>query len=397
MKKILMLLMLCAAAGMTVNASSSLRAGVSTLQGDRILLQHVYEWQDNGSSVTVSEADPFYVGGWNVTAVNGASAGTVDVNGGITPLGVTQPLKVAGNIVTLAVGDEPVATVTATATSVAGGVTTRVDSVCVYYLVNEEWWVNGAPLADVKGELLSDGSVHIADGFAYYIETTVTTTITYKNGTSNTYTDETVSLSPIYRDTWLLVANGKHEFVSVADGTMTTVDVNIRQSGDTVWVTNLYGYGAPEVYMVLNEDGTMDFASQMIRDIPADMAAGGNGLWMNSAVSGTATTTAITWGQTTPTDGVHTWNGWRNNRLYFTDGSQFVIPSDVQVIRGDVNNDGAVNISDVTALINALLSSNLAPSATFSPENADCNKDGNLSIADVTSLINYLLSQNWPN
>ena len=62
-----------------------------------------------------------------------------------------------------------------------------------------------------------------------------------------------------------------------------------------------------------------------------------------------------------------------------------------------MNNDGAVNISDVTALINALLSSNLAPSATFSPENADCNKDGNLSIADVTSLINYLLSQNWPN
>ena len=181
---------------------------------------------------------------------------------------------------------------------------------------------------------------------------------------------------------------------------LSTTDQPLWDNGDPVWVN---GDDTRTISDISNTDGTnakikgVTTSSSYLAIYPADMAAGGNGLWMNSAVSGTATTTAITWGQTTPTDGVHTWNGWRNNRLYFTDGSQFVIPSDVQVIRGDVNNDGAVNISDVTALINALLSSNLAPSATFSPENADCNKDGNLSIADVTSLINYLLSQNWPN
>ena len=59
-------------------------------------------------------------------------------------------------------------------------------------------------------------------------------------------------------------------------------------------------------------------------------------------------------------------------------------------VRGDVNGDGAVNIGDVTALIDILLSGATAP------ETADCDLDGNVNIADVTALIDYLLSGNWP-
>ena len=55
-------------------------------------------------------------------------------------------------------------------------------------------------------------------------------------------------------------------------------------------------------------------------------------------------------------------------------------------IRGDVNADGVVNIADVTALIDYLLSGAVAPAA------ADCNVDGVLNIADVTVLIDFLLS-----
>ena len=57
--------------------------------------------------------------------------------------------------------------------------------------------------------------------------------------------------------------------------------------------------------------------------------------------------------------------------------------------RGDVNGDGKVNISDVTALINLLLSDGAFSAA------ADCYQDGKLSINDVTTLINYLLSGSW--
>ena len=58
-------------------------------------------------------------------------------------------------------------------------------------------------------------------------------------------------------------------------------------------------------------------------------------------------------------------------------------------IRGDVNGDGNVNISDVTALIDLLLGSD---SSTYHAENADCNVDGNVTISDVTTLIDALLA-----
>ena len=60
---------------------------------------------------------------------------------------------------------------------------------------------------------------------------------------------------------------------------------------------------------------------------------------------------------------------------------------------GDVNGDGYVNISDVTALIDYLLSGN--PSGV-NLTGADCNNDSNINISDVTALIDYLLSGKWP-
>ena len=61
-------------------------------------------------------------------------------------------------------------------------------------------------------------------------------------------------------------------------------------------------------------------------------------------------------------------------------------------LRGDVNGDGSVNISDVTALIDYLLSGN--PSGVNLTA-ADCNQDSSVNISDVTSLIDYLLSGTW--
>ena len=59
-------------------------------------------------------------------------------------------------------------------------------------------------------------------------------------------------------------------------------------------------------------------------------------------------------------------------------------------LRGDVNGDGNVDISDVTALTDQLL-----VGGTISNPAADCNQDGDVDIADVTALIDYLLSDYW--
>ena len=53
---------------------------------------------------------------------------------------------------------------------------------------------------------------------------------------------------------------------------------------------------------------------------------------------------------------------------------------------GDINGDGEVNVSDVTALINKILGS-----STYSDAVCDINGDGEINVSDVTALINLIL------
>ncbi len=53
---------------------------------------------------------------------------------------------------------------------------------------------------------------------------------------------------------------------------------------------------------------------------------------------------------------------------------------------GDINGDGEINVSDVTALINKILGS-----STYSDAVCDINGDGEINVSDVTALINMIL------
>jgi len=66
----------------------------------------------------------------------------------------------------------------------------------------------------------------------------------------------------------------------------------------------------------------------------------------------------------------------------------FFIESGDNYLLGDVNDDGSVNIADVTNLIDYLLSSSIE----INWRNSDTNCDGNVDISDVTKLIDMLLT-----
>ena len=72
--------------------------------------------------------------------------------------------------------------------------------------------------------------------------------------------------------------------------------------------------------------------------------------------------------------------------MYFTNEAA---PS---FIRGDVDDDGNVGISDVSALIDYLLSGD-ATGVNLAA--CDCDQDNDVSIGDVSALIDYLLHGNW--
>lgn len=65
--------------------------------------------------------------------------------------------------------------------------------------------------------------------------------------------------------------------------------------------------------------------------------------------------------------------------------------SSTTVIRGDVNGDGSVNITDVSLLINYLQGGDVE----IVQAAANCNGDNDVNISDVTMLINFLLNDVW--
>lgn len=70
--------------------------------------------------------------------------------------------------------------------------------------------------------------------------------------------------------------------------------------------------------------------------------------------------------------------------LCYVDDISFVVPVEEQTTKGDLNADGNVDVTDVTMLINAILSpTDLA--------GADVNGDGAVDVTDVTQLINIVL------
>ncbi|MBR5170138.1 MAG: BspA family leucine-rich repeat surface protein, partial [Muribaculaceae bacterium] len=61
-------------------------------------------------------------------------------------------------------------------------------------------------------------------------------------------------------------------------------------------------------------------------------------------------------------------------------------------LRGDVNGDGSVNISDAIMLINYVLN---GTAQGINLENANCNQDNVVNISDAITLINYVLNGSW--
>lgn len=85
--------------------------------------------------------------------------------------------------------------------------------------------------------------------------------------------------------------------------------------------------------------------------------------------------------------------GKYNLTLYLSQGILVVEKwTEPVVVRGDVDQDGKINISDVTALIDYLLTGD---ATGISLENANCDQDQSIQISDVTALIDYLLTNHW--
>ena len=76
-------------------------------------------------------------------------------------------------------------------------------------------------------------------------------------------------------------------------------------------------------------------------------------------------------------------------QLYIISVTEAAAPAGM---RGDVDLDGEVGVSDITALLDAIVTGNWEGRSI---SNADCDLDSEPGINDVTALLNYLLTGNW--
>ena len=81
-------------------------------------------------------------------------------------------------------------------------------------------------------------------------------------------------------------------------------------------------------------------------------------------------------------------NGEMNGKMLIEDITLQYTGSGSDPITGDINADGTVNVTDVTALINRILGT-----ADYSDTVCDINADGMVNVSDVTALINLILQQ----
>ncbi len=98
----------------------------------------------------------------------------------------------------------------------------------------------------------------------------------------------------------------------------------------------------------------------------------------------TAVGTTITF-----TDGMlQATNGDEELELTITDLAKMYFTNEAATLLGDVNEDGLINLSDVTCAINYILGRSVT---TFNFLNADMNSDGLINVSDVTAIINVIL------
>lgn len=80
-----------------------------------------------------------------------------------------------------------------------------------------------------------------------------------------------------------------------------------------------------------------------------------------------------------------------SKRAYIDDIKLVSANEDTPILLGDVDNNGEVNITDVTALVNIVLGKDNNEPYVYNHDAADVNEDGEVNITDVTELVNMIL------
>ena len=160
--------------------------------------------------------------------------------------------------------------------------------------------------------------------------------------------------------------------------TPSMVTLTVGELGDTTWVL-------PPVMQRIDAGAEVEIATGLPESYRIGTANA-----LHGTVSVTGTGLAYTAPDDFNTDTVYVsyYEGWQLRGF-----TEYRFANVNLILQGDVDGNGNVDISDVTALIAYILNGN---AEGIDLANADCNVDGDVDISDVTTLISYILTGTWP-
>ena len=338
------------------------RLSSTDVAGDKIMFTLKYKYNSQSNEITLS--NDFLCGGWNIN-VSEQSPDVLSIDN----LYFSYPITV--NVDYSAKSAEMVAGILDSAQWSNTTGNTQYDTTQYLMIVNEDYFLNypNGTLSNINGTINDDGSLHFEDGFCYFL-------VYYCNKSSREgITRDTLTYDfGIFRDTYLMTPNGKHEYIveawDINDETNDTPmenDVYMYQADDTTAVIwNMWGWGNRGMVMYIHEDGTMEFPSKQLAatldmtsmndyeftygsefyncsveiiDVENDTVDHWSPNHIN--VFGTVSPTEITWDTCCVTSyfiiessgyiGDCYTNPYSHNKLTFTDGSQWILHHDVPV------------------------------------------------------------------
>ena len=336
--------------------------------GTRLAFLNVYDWSyDQTTGADVYAAWPFDDGGWDVTLAESEYGDEyLTISGllyGLTGYTPVAELDYTNNTITV-----PAWQYLAKNTSKVHSGRNRTDTIISYFIINEEWLTEDAE-NDITGTIYSSGAFDLS-GWMYGVEYVINV---YKNNTLSSTDTTVVGYGEVFRNTTLVVPNGKHESVHTSSTDMTgastaATSVNLYMyqylDEDTVNVWNFYGGGLPGYQIVLNEDGTCFAPDQPIME--SDTTGGyWDAYWIytwENWPNSTSTSDLVeSWTDGTVTPEMITIPGYitmvnrgvyyptTNNKIYYTNGNKFLYEKSAAPVISYEVGDGVVIVTATAA------------------------------------------------
>ena len=338
------------------------RLSADLLVGDKInfMLAYSYDW-DNDEIVP---DNIFYYGGWDAYVWQ-ESEGLYCADG----MYYNIPLNIYVNEGT---GDAELEMGVLGAwqwsDSTTSGRIKTVEDTIQYLIIADENYMMGMSddFTNVPGTAYEDGSMNFPEGYCYYSILFCTKTVTNRVGNTSVTRDTVETMTPFFRDTWLITPNAYQTCTYTGGDFEYANDAYACQFDDsTVMVMNLYGLGYQGNYFYIRPDGsavfpTFQYGGDMysqredleasypeydwteadhVRLLGYDESTGYPDYEM-MAIDGNVTDTQLSWGST-----CWTWwgeeqtqgywasvstNPFIDNVLTLTDGSQFIYEKTAQ-------------------------------------------------------------------